>query len=114
MDDTLREQIVDAIVNFPPEMAGNIPAVMADLAKRFPTVSENEIFGCFEEAIEAIRARAEQDEREADALESLAPLFDGMPEGTPLGECARIKAEQGDPLAIAYLKWEVEQAGGVQ
>jgi hypothetical protein len=31
-----------------------------------------------------------------------------------LGECARIKAERGDPLAIAFLKWEAQQAGGVQ
>lgn len=114
MTDNLREQIVDAIVNFPPELAGNIPAVMADLIQRFPNASEKDIFDCFDEAITALRERAEQDEREADELERLAPLFDGMPEGTPLGECARIKAEQGDPLAIAFLKWEAEQAGGVQ
>lgn len=114
LDDTLRTQIVDAIVDFPPEMAGNIPAVMADLKSRFPTVTEGDIFGCFEEAIDALEERGNKNQREADALASLAPLFDGFPEGTPLGECARIKAERGDPLAIAYLEWEKQQAGGVQ
>lgn len=114
MDDVLRDQIIEAIVDFPPEMAGDIPAVMADLQARFPTVSEDDIFGCFEEAIAKLRKSAAEHFAEAEALEKIASLGDGMPEGMSIGECARIKAERGDPLALAFLKWEADQAGGVQ
>jgi hypothetical protein len=114
MDDVLRDQIIEAIVNCPADLVGNIPALMAKLQADFPTAPEIEIFGCFEEAIVALEERAQKNQREANSLHSLAPLFEGMPEGMSVGECARVKAERGDPLAISFLKWEAEQAGGVQ
>ncbi|NTG09237.1 hypothetical protein [Rhizobium rhizogenes] len=112
--DSLHEQIVDAIVDCPADLVGNIPALMAKLQADYPTATENEIFDCFEEAIVALEERAQKNQREANALHSLAPLFEGMPEGMSVGECARVKAERGDPLAISFLKWEAEQAGGLQ
>ncbi|WP_275790482.1 hypothetical protein [Pararhizobium gei] len=114
MNDVLRSQIVEAIIDFPPDLAGNIPAVMADLLKRFPAATENDVFACFEEAIEGLRRRADAGLAEAAALDRLAPLFDGMPEGMTLGECALAKAKNGDPLALEYLQWEKQQAGGIQ
>lgn len=114
LDADTRQKIVDAIVDCPPELVGNIPAVMAKLKADFPDAIEDDIFACFEDAMVALEERADQNMREAAALRALSPLFEGFPENMPIGECARIKAERGDPLAIAFLKWEVEQAGGVQ
>ncbi len=114
LDAKTKEVIVQAIINCPPELVGNVPGLVAMLKGEHPDVGEDDLFACLLEAMDALEAIAEDSQREADAIRDLAPLFEGMPHGTPLGECARIKAERGDPLAIAFLKWEDDQAGGVQ
>ena len=99
----IKRQIVNTIVDCPPALLGNIPGLLDKLKADFPEIAEREILDCFEAAIVIIEQRASGYENEAADLNSLAPLFDGFPEGTPLGTCARIKASQGDPLAIAFL-----------
>jgi hypothetical protein len=46
-------------------------------------------------------------------MQLVSLLFEGMPEGMELGECARIKAERGDPIALSFLEWERKQTGGL-
>lgn len=48
----------------------------------------------------------EVEQAEADAIRRLMPLFDGMPEGMELLECAIVKARRGDSLAIEYCRHE--------
>lgn len=109
----IREEIAIFIADTPLG-PGGVPAVMKMVADRFPHATAADVDAAFGRAIAILDDRAAQDEAEADALDQLAPLFDGMPDGMPLGECARIKAERGDPLALAYLEWEKQQAGGIQ
>lgn len=96
--------------------SGNVPVIDFEeaVAKRFPTSTVGDLRVGIEAGLQILEERTAQYERETDALKDLRPLFDGMPEGTELGECARIKAKRGDPLALAFLKWEADQAGGVQ
>jgi hypothetical protein len=109
-----RHKAIDAIVDCPPELVGNVPGLFAKLKADFPSATDDELFECLEVAVDLLEERGAKHQREADALADLRPLFDGFPDGTPLGECARIKAEKGDPLALAFLEWEKAQAGGVQ
>jgi hypothetical protein len=109
----LRDQIADFIAG-EPLGPGGLQAIMAKVAERFPAATEADVDAGLDRAIEIIEERAERNANEADALTRIAPLFDGMPDGMPLEECARIKAERGDPLAISFLEWMKQQAGGVQ
>lgn len=70
---------------------------------KFPLASEEQTERCMVKASHELRAQVEELAREGEQLDNLGPLFDGLPSGTTLGDAARIKAEQGDPLAIAYL-----------
>ncbi|WP_216330642.1 hypothetical protein [Rhizobium sp. X9] len=108
-------QVVDAIVNTPVEVLerGAI-AILQNLADKFPDLSRDEFTNAMDEAMSVFEERMEKASAEITSMEQLAPLFDGLPEGTPLEECARIKGERGDPLALAFLKWMAQQAGGVQ
>lgn len=108
------EKIVTRIVEAQPEEWDDIPAMVKRVKGEFPEATEDDIIEAFEQAANELEESADRDQREVDALQELLPLFDGFPPGTPLGECARVKAERGDPLAIAFLEWEKRQAGGVQ
>ena len=114
MDDATRDAVIDALMNPSPELRGNLPGLIDDVGRRFPEVSEDEIFLCLDEAANKLEQRVTTYVAEAYTLRRLHSLFEGMPEGMSLGECAVIKAAQGDSLAIAYLEWEAEQSGGVQ
>lgn len=109
----IRDEIADFIADTPLGPDG-FPALMAAIATRFPSATVDDVDAGMERGIEIIEERAANNSAEANALHHLAPLFDGMPEDMPIGECARIKAERGDSLALAFLKWEQEQAGGLQ
>lgn len=114
MTENERDRIVLSILKHMPEAEFDLPKLVSAVIAEIPGVTDRDVVACFGDAVDILRDDAATFEAETEALESLAPLFDGLPEGTPLGECARIKAEQGDPLAIAFLQWEVQQAGGVQ
>ena len=109
----IRDEIAEFIANTPP-VPGGMPAVMCLVVDRFPNATAADVDAAIDRAIDIIENRAVQASAGADALDQLAPLFDGMPPNMSLGECARIKADHGDPLALAYLEWEKQQAGGVQ
>lgn len=108
------EQIINRIVEADAKEFADMPAFFARLAKEFPGVTEDELIDCFVDAAKELDDIANQHQSQAAAIKDLAPLFEGMPDNMTVGECARIKAEKGDPLAIAFLEWEAKQAGGVQ
>lgn len=108
-------EIVDAILNTPEEHFGQGGlGVLKYIAEKFPDLSEDDFAAAMDDAADEFEARAVKAEQESAALANLKPLFDGMPEGMSIGECARIKAERGDPLALSFIEWEKRQAGGVQ
>jgi hypothetical protein len=110
----MSEKIVDRIVGAHSSGWDDIPAMFKRLKDQFPEATEDDIMEAFQDAAKELEDHAASNKREADALRDLRPLFEGFPPGTPLGECARVKAELGDPLALAFLEWEKTQAGGVQ
>ena len=110
-EQTLHEKLVDAIIN---GERGDIVAMIERVAEAFPEATDDDIADAMVEAAEQLEERAESNQRELATMQLVAQLFEGMPEGMELGECARIKAERGDPLALAFLEWEKKQAGGVQ
>lgn len=107
-------KVVEFIVGSVAEFSGDIDALFEKVRGKFPALSEDDVMKCFEEAAEQLERKMEREKRELGSLQSLKPLFEGMPKGMTLGECARIKAEKGDALAISYLAWERNQAGGSQ
>lgn len=108
-------EVVDAIVNTPVEvLEGGTIAILKNLTDKFPDLSRDEFTSAMHEAMCIFEERMEKASAEITSMEQLSPLFDGLPEGTPLEECARIKGERGDPLALAFLNWMAQQAGGVQ
>lgn len=98
--------VVHAMMEAVRGSGGDMIAAMAKVSERCPDLSHDEFDRAMDDAVEAFETLGAQHMAESEQLERLAPLFDGMPEGMPLGECARIKAEQGDPLALSYLEWE--------
>lgn len=111
---TIQEAIAQAIADYPTNQPGGVPTMMISMARQFPNASEADFDAAMDMAIEILEERAVSNTAESEAMKRLAPLFDGMPEGMSLGECARIKAERGDQLAVEFLKWETAQAGGIQ
>lgn len=88
--------------------------VESEITSRFPQATVGDLRIGIEAGVELLEERAMRAEREKEALSYAAQLFEGMPKGLELGECARIKAKQGDPIALAFLEWEKQQAGGLQ
>ncbi len=110
-EQSLHEKLVEAILNGD---RGDIAAMIERVAATFPEATDDDIADAMVEAAEQLEERAERSQQQLAAMQLAAKLFEGMPEGMELGECARIKAERGDALALAFLDREKKQAGGVQ
>jgi hypothetical protein len=81
----------------------NVEQMLARLRLLFPDAGLEEVDRAFEIAAEEMRERAKAAAAEREWMESVAPLFDGLEEGTTLEEAAAIKAMQGDPFAARVL-----------
>ncbi len=81
---------------------------------KFPDATVNDILTAFEAGAAMLEKQAEQAEAELASMQFVSQLFDGMPEGMTLEECAIAKAEKGDPVAISFIEWRKQQEGGEQ
>ncbi|MBB4407077.1 hypothetical protein [Agrobacterium radiobacter] len=91
----------------------NVPTNIPDILKPLAAIAPHANGDDFDKASEDARGIWEEkimvDKAELEALEQLGTLFEGMPAGLALLECAIIKARQGNELAIAYCRQEGEQ-----
>jgi len=82
---------------------GDLRALVDDLQQQHPDLDDAAWDNVFQMARQRLEDEAQQHFKEAEALRGLEGIFDGLPEGTSLGEALGIKAEQGDPVALRYL-----------
>jgi hypothetical protein len=69
----------------------------------FPDAKLEQIDRAFRIAADDEREEARRLTREADAIDHVRPVFDGMPKNTTLREAAESKTQLGDPVATALL-----------
>lgn len=90
--------------------AGKFPTNTRDLLRPFAEIAPHGTRDDFDRAAADARGIWEEkimvDKAEIEDLDRLGTLFEGMPEGMPLIECAIVKARQGNPIAIAYCRHE--------
>jgi hypothetical protein len=75
------------------------------ISEKFPDATVEEVGRALEIMGSDLRADVEQAQREEDRSLALLSIFDGLEDrGLTLTEAAKIKAAQGDPMAISLLK----------
>jgi hypothetical protein len=98
--------LVDGILNTPANLRGKgVEPMMRYLARIAPNANGDDLGKAIEDAAGIMEDRARDYQAETDLISTrYLPLFEGMPDGTPLIEAARHKAICGDPLGIDVLK----------
>jgi hypothetical protein len=101
--DSIRSTIERA---FDKETSPSGEEMNAGLRKQFPGISDDQMQRAYavfrEEMAEGLR-ESSRVLAQVEILEVLAgSIFEGLPDGTTLAEAAKIKAAQGDPVALSY------------
>lgn len=103
-----------AIAELVVEHRVSIPALEKLAMEKFPDATVNDLLIAFEAGAAMLEKRAEQAEAELASIQFVSQLFEGMPEGMTLEECAIAKAAKGDPIAVSFIEWMKQQDGGEQ
>lgn len=94
----LSRQIADAVKSMRGMKAEDM---FDDVHRKFPQASSAEVDRGFDIACDELEQEGRDHLKGADALTQAAKLLDGMPAGTKFADAVRVKAENGDPLAVA-------------
>lgn len=103
-----------AIADLVVEHRISIPALEKLAMEKYPDATVSDLMIAFEAGAGMLEEQAEQAEAELASMEFVSQLFDGMPEGMTLEQCAIAKAKKGDPVAIGFIEWMKQQDGGEQ
>ncbi|WP_273792303.1 hypothetical protein [Brucella anthropi] len=82
--------------------------------ERYPNATNDDFLIGLNAAADMLDDGADRAERELEALKLVSTLFDGMPSGMTLEECAVAKAAKNDPVAISFLAYMKVSNGGEQ
>jgi hypothetical protein len=105
---TTRAQIIAETIDEFKRPSADGRAVLERMGSRLDGIGCKgaEISDAMEQVGAALEEDIERGQRELQQFETLTALLEGLPDGVTLREAAEIKAKQGNPVAIAFLKRE--------